>query len=447
MVTPSITSLGIGTGIDANSIVEKLMALERAPLNILAQREISYNAKISAFGSLKTRFDAIKSAADKMADPATLAAFTATVGDSDVVTASAGSLAGPGSYNVNVLQLAQAQKSFTGLYGSSDTFAAGTLTFTINGTDHVITFDGGSLADVRSAINAADIGVTATTVTGDAGARLVLTSSETGTDNAFSLAVTGGDANLASLATFDGAHPNALAAQNASIEVEGETVTSQSNTVTGAIPDVTLTLGSVGSTTVDIARSSASAVDTVKDFVTAFNAAVTELRTVSAYNATTKTGAALNGDATVRTLQGLLRNAGNTTPASISGSTYETLSSLGIRFQSDGTLALDETMLNSAIDSDFTAVTNTLNAFGTVFSDLGDQATRYDGLLTNRTDGLSATISRMADQRIQMEARLEQTEKRLRAQFTALDTLVGRLNSTSSFLTQQLASLSALSNG
>jgi flagellar hook-associated protein 2 len=282
MVTPSITSLGIGTGIDANSIVEKLMALERAPLNILAQREISYNAKISAFGSLKTRFDAIKTAADKMADPATLAAFTATVGDSDVVTASAGSLAGPGSYNVNVLQLAQAQKSFTGLYGSSDTFAAGTLTFTINGTDHDITFDGGSLADVRSVINAADIGVTATTVTGDAGARLVLTSSETGTDNAFSLAVTGGDANLASLATFDGAHPNALAAQNASIEVEGETVTSQSNTVTGAIPDVTLTLGSVGSTTVDIARSSASAVDTVKDFVTAFNAAVTELRTVSA---------------------------------------------------------------------------------------------------------------------------------------------------------------------
>lgn len=447
MATPTITSLGIGTGIDANSIVEKLMTLERVPLNILNQREVSYNAKISAFGSLKTRFDAIKTAADNMADPAKLAAFTPTVGDSDVLSASAGSLAGPGSYSVQVLQLAQAQKSFSNLYGTSDTFAAGTLTFTIDGTNHDIVFGGGSLADVRSAINAADIGVTATTVTGDSGTRLVYTAKETGTDAAFSLSVTGGDANLLSLATFDGAHPNALAASNASVKVEGETITSQSNTITGAIPDVTITAKSVGTTTLDIARSSTSAVDTVKAFVTAFNSAVTELRTVSAYNTTTKVGATLNGDATVRTLQGLLRDTGNTTPAGIAGSTYETLSSLGIRFQQDGTLLLDETTLNSAIDTDFTAVTNTLTAFGSAFSDLGDQATRFDGLLTNRTDGLSATVSRIADQRIKMESRLELTEKRLRAQFTALDTLVGRLNTTSSFLTQQLASLSALSNG
>lgn len=447
MATPTITSLGIGSGIAANDIVEKLMSLERVPLNILTQRELSYNAKISAFGSLKTRFDTLKTAADKMADPATLAAFTATVGDGDVLSATAGSFANGGSYNVNVLNLAQAQKSFSSLYGASDTFAAGTLTFTIDGTDHDIAFSGGSLADVRSAINAADIGVTATTVTGDAGTRLVLTAKETGTDAAFSLSVTGGDANLQSLQTFDGGHPNALAAANASVEIEGELITSQSNTITGAIPDVTITAKALGSTTVDIARSSSNAVETVQAFVTAFNNAVTELRSVSAYNATTKTGAALNGDATVRTLQGLLRNTGSTTPAGIAGSAYETLSSLGISFQQNGTLTLDESKLNSAIDTDFNAVTNTLTAFGTAFSELGDQATRYDGLLTNRTDGLSATISRMADQRLIMEARLEQTEKRLRAQFTSLDKLVGQLNTTSSFLTQQLASLNASSGG
>lgn len=441
MATPSITSLGIGSGIDANSIVEKLMALERVPLNMLNQREQSYNAKISAFGLLKTRFDALKTAADKMADPAKLAAFTATVGDSDVISASTGSLAGAGSYSVDVLQMAQAQKSFSSLYGTGDTFAAGTLTFSIDGTDHDIAFGGGSLTDVRSAINAADIGVTATTVTGDAGTRLVLTAKETGTDSAFSLSVTGGDANLISLATFDGGHANALAAANASVQIEGETVTSQSNAISGAILDVTITAKSLGSTTVDIARSSSSAMDTVKAFITAYNSTVTELRSVSAYNASTKTGAALNGDATVRTLQGLLRNTGSNTPAGIAGSAFETLSSLGISFQTNGTLALDEAKFNGAINTDFAAVTNTLNAFGTTFSDLGDQATRYNGLLTNRTEGLSATISRMEDQRIKIESRLEQTEKRLRAQFTSLDVLLGQLNTTSSFLTQQLASL------
>src|SRR5690606_33167487 len=124
--------------------------------------------------------------------------------------------------------------------------------------------------DLRSAINDAGIGVTATTVTGDAGSRLILTSTETGTDAAFSLSVSGGDANLASLATFDVANPNARAAQNAIIEVDGETVTSQSNEFSTVISGVTITAKTVGSSTVDIARTDANVLDTVKEFVTAY---------------------------------------------------------------------------------------------------------------------------------------------------------------------------------
>lgn len=446
MTIPTISSLGIGSGIDANSIVSKLMAIERAPLNQLAQRESAYKARISAFGTLSSRFDALKTAAGNIGSASTLAAFTASVGDKDIASATAGSLAGSGSYSFNVVQLAAAQKSFTSLYGGAETFAAGTLTFTIGGSNVDVSFDGGSIQDVRSAINAANIGVTATTVTGDGGTRLVLTAKETGTDNAFSLAVTGGDANLQSLANFDVANPSARAAQNAIVEVEGETITSQSNKITSAIPDVTITALAQGTTTLTVARDTGSTLEKAQAFVKAFNDTMQELRLSSAYDASTKKAGVLNGDATVRSLQGLLRGAVTTIPSELSGSPYETLSSLGISFQTNGTLALDESKFNSAMAADFVSVMNTLNAYGTAVSDLSDQVTRFDGLLKNRTDGLGATVSRLEDQRSAMEYRLTLTEKRLRAQFTALDTMLGQLSTTSSYLTQQLSALNALRN-
>jgi len=442
-ITASITSLGVGSGIQAENIVSKLMAIERAPLEALDLREASYQAKISAFGSLKTKFDAFETAAGNLADPAKLAAFTATIGDEDIVAATAGTLANAGSYNVNVTQLAQAQKSFTGLYGASDTFAAGTLSFTIGGDTIDVNFAGGSINDLRAAINDADLGITATTVTGDAGTRLVLTAEETGTDSAFSLAVTGGDANLQSLATFDAANPNARVAQNAVVEIEGETITSQSNQISTAITDVTFTAKAVGATTVDIARSDTSALDTVKAFVTAYNDIAKELRTVSAYDAGTKKAGALNGDATVRTLQGLLRNAIGAAPAELEGTAYENLSALGISFKTDGTISLDETKFKKAADTDFAAVTETLTTYGTALTDLGEKVTRFDGLLANRTDGLSATVSRLASQRTRLEFQLDLREQRMRAQFTALDALMGQLNTTSAYLTQQLGNLNA----
>jgi flagellar hook-associated protein 2 len=442
-ITPSITSLGIGSGLDANSIVSKLMALERAPLDALNLRESSYKARISAFGTIKTKFDALETAAGNLADPAKLAAFTATIGDKDILSASTGTLAGAGSYSINVVALAQAQKSFSSLYAGTDTFGAGTLTFNIGGNNVDIAFAGGSLSDVRGAINAANIGVTATTVTGDTGTRLVLTAKNTGTDNAFSLSVSGGDANLASLATFDAANPNARAALNATVQIEGETITSQSNEIKGAIPDVIVTAKKTGATTLDIARSSASALETVKAFVTAFNDAAKEMRTLSAYDPGTKKGGPLNGDSTVRTLQGLMRDNIAHAPTELAGTAYETLSALGISFQRDGTLLLDETKFNKAVDTDFSAVTQTLNAYGTKLSTLGEQVTRFDGLLSNRTDGLNATVGQLSAQRTRMEYQLSLTEKRMRAQYTALDSLMGQLSTTSAYLTQQLSTLNA----
>jgi len=435
MATGTISSLGIGTGsLDSASLVEQLMAIERQPIDRLDTKESAFNAQISAFGSIKSRLSTANS----------LAAYSATVGDSDVLSATAGTFARAGSYSIDVQQLATAQKSFSSLYNATDNFGAGTLSFTVNGAVEDVTLSGStnSLQDVANAINDADISVRATVVNGDAGSRLVLTSRDTGTDNAFTLSVSGGDANLTSLGTFDGANPNAVAAQNAIVTVEGETVTSQSNQITSAIANVTITAKAQGTSTLEVARDSSGIADSVQAFVDAYNAMRSEISKQTAYDADTKTAQPLNGDATTRSLLSHLRSSISTVPSGLSGSNFEYLFNLGVSLQQDGTLTFTSSKLDDAINSDFNGVMTALNAYGTSIADMATGFTEADGLIDNRVNGIGSSISTLDDQRTRMEQQLTVTEARLRAQFTALDTLMASLTTTSTYLTQQLESLS-----
>ena len=443
MATGTISSLGIGSGLDSASIVSQLMAIERRPLTALDTKEASFSAQISAFGSIKSRLSDLQSAAAKLADPNELAGYATTVGDEDVISSTAGTFARAGSYTIDVVQTAKAQKSFSALQSASTTYGAGTLSFSINGStqDVVLSSGGNSLQDVANAINDAGIDVQATVVNGDAGSRLVLTAKETGTDNAFTLSVSGGDANLTALATFDGAHPNARAAENAIVTVEGETVTSQSNQITSAIANVTITAKAVGTSTLDVARDTTGIEEAVKGFVDAYNALRNEIGSQTAYNSETKEGQPLNGDATTRTLLGRMRNAIGTVPSGHSGQAYEYLFSLGVEVQQDGTLSLDTAELANAVETDFDGVVTALGAYGTVMEEMATAFTQADGLIDNRVDGIETSISSIDDQRERLEQLLTSTEARLRAQFSALDTLVASLNTTSTYLTQQLDSL------
>jgi len=447
MATGTISSLGIGTGtLDTASLVEQLMAIERQPIDRLDTKETAFNAQISAFGSIKSRLSTLQSAAETLSDPNSLAAFSATAGNTDVMTATAGTFARAGSYTVNVQQMATAQKSFSSLYTSTDTFGAGTLSFSINGSteDVVLSSSSNSLQDVANAINDAGISVRATVVNGDAGSRLVLTSRDTGTDNAFTLSVSGGDANLTSLGTFDGSNPNAVTAQNAIITVEGETVTSQSNQITSAIANVTITAKLVGTSTLEVARDSSGISDSVQAFVDAYNAMRSEITKQTAYDADSKTAQPLNGDATTRNLLSHLRSSISTVPSGLSGGNFEYLFNLGVSLQQDGTLSFTSSKLDDAINSDFNGVMTALNAYGTSIADMATAFTESDGLIDNRVNGIGTSISTLDDQRTRMEQQLTVTEARLRAQFTALDTLMASLSTTSTYLTQQLDSLSNL---
>ena len=200
----TISSPGIGSNLDVNGIVTKLMSVEQVPLGNLKRQEATQRAKLSAYGTLKSGVAALQAAARGLADGSALKIQTATVSDPAVVAASAGTNAVPASYAIEVTALARSAKLVSnGIDSTSTAVGSGSLTitfgtydstgntFTTNGAKTPVTIaipaSNGTLAGVRDAINAAKSGVTATIVTDTGGARLVMSSTETGARNAIKI--------------------------------------------------------------------------------------------------------------------------------------------------------------------------------------------------------------------------------------------------------------------
>ncbi len=403
----TISSLGVGSGLDIASIVEQLVASEAVPKEtLLNAREAELQAELSAVGTFKA---ALSSFQDTFSSLSTATAFrqaTAASSDSGVFTASASGEAIPGSYSIEVTDLAQAHKlaskaftNTTDTVGTGDlTFRFGTYdsdlnTFTANPerTIESITIDGtnNSLEGIRDAINAADIGVSASIVNDGSGYRLMFKSDSTGADNSIEITVndTGdgnhlNDSGLSQLA-FDptaagvGTGKNLTqtsAAQDASFSIDGLPMTRSTNDVTGAIEGVNLTLkgetsGTPALLTVSAITSTAS--NNVQAFVNAYNELETSLDQLTGYNATTDQAGALLGDSLVN---GALNGIRNLITGSITGLSgqYTSLAQLGISFQADGSLELDASTLNQALEDDPDAVARVFAAVGTPTDSLVD---------------------------------------------------------------------------
>jgi flagellar hook-associated protein 2 len=403
----TISSLGVGSGLDIASIVEQLVASEAVPKEtLLNAREAELQAELSAVGTFKA---ALSSFQDTFSSLSTATAFrqaTAASSDSGVFTASASGEAIPGSYSIEVTDLAQAHKlaskaftNTTDTVGTGDlTFRFGTYdsdlnTFTANPerTIESITIDGtnNSLEGIRDAINAADIGVSASIVNDGSGYRLMFKSDSTGADNSIEITVndTGdgnhlNDSGLSQLA-FDptaagvGTGKNLTqtsAAQDASFSIDGLLMTRSTNDVTGAIEGVNLTLkgetsGTPALLTVSAITSTAS--NNVQAFVNAYNELETSLDQLTGYNATTDQAGALLGDSLVN---GALNGIRNLITGSITGLSgqYTSLAQLGISFQADGSLELDASTLNQALEDDPDAVARVFAAVGTPTDSLVD---------------------------------------------------------------------------
>jgi flagellar hook-associated protein 2 len=393
-----LSSPGIGSNLDINSIVSQLMATESRPLTMLQKQEAKLQSTLSAFGQVQSALATFQGAVTSLSDVKQFQAVKATPSDAAVMTASATASATPGTYSIEVSKLAQAQKLATA--GQASTTAAigsGTLTFEFgtsiaSSTDangivvpgkfvpngnggKTITIDpaNNSLAGIRDAINKANIGVSATIVNdgGTAPNRLVLTSSSTGEASSMKISVSG-DSGLQALLTHDPANASTdrmmqtVKAQNAEFAVDGLAVSKASNHITDLFEGVTLDLTktNVGSpATLAIARDTGAVVASVTKFVTAFNAINKTLTDASGYNATTKTAGLLNGDSTIRSMQSQLRGV---LASAVEGGygKFAKLSDIGVAMQKDGTLALDATKLNKVLSTNFNDVAGLFAAAG-----------------------------------------------------------------------------------
>ncbi len=372
----AISSPGIGSGLNINSIVSQLMAVERRPLTLLDQNEAGLQAKLTAYGTVKGALANLQTAVSALATTAKFTANTATAADQTVLTASASSVADVGAYTIDVTTLAKAHTiasstaftTTTSALGSGSltiqfgTYSAGVFTVNPNKGAQTITIDPtqNTLAAVRDKINAAGAGVSANIINDGSGFRLVITSKDSGTANALRITSVDDDGNNTNNAGLSqliydastGGISNMTQTTpptDAVFAINGLPITKSSNTVTDAIPGVTLNLlKAAASTTFTVARDSAGIQTAVQAFVKGYNDARKAMADLSSYNATTKQAAQLQGDATVRMAQSALRNILNGA-LSTSGGGFTTLSDIGISFQKDGSLALNTPKLQAAI--------------------------------------------------------------------------------------------------
>lgn len=441
------SSLGIGTGVDLQSMLTSIITAERAPIRALDTKIAAANSKISLYGTLKSKLDALKTAADTLQFPSRLSALAATSSDTTVLTASANYTAAVGSYGMEVTQLASNQKNFTTAYSAGTTFGPGDINFTVGGVAAAtITLSGAasSLQDVSVAINNAKVGVTATVITDETGKqRMILTGDKSGAGNTFSMTSTlTASGSQPSLASFDTTTVglNRTVAQDAKMKADGIVISSSTNTFSN-IGGLTLTAVKLGTSNVTVQNDSTKITTAVQAFVDSYNAVVTLIKSNSGYDATTKVGQPFSGDSATRSVLNTLGNTRTTVPTALSSATLKTLSSIGITLQQTGLLSLDSAALNTAVKNTPTDVVKVLNAYGKSYSDQVTTMLASNGTVTTRASSLDSAVRRYQESQDRMEVRVALVEKRYRAQFTALDTLVSSMQTTSSYLTQQIAQL------
>lgn len=442
----AISATGIGSGLDINNLVTQLMQAESAPLTTLKAKQSSFNAKLSAFGTLQSAISTFQAALKGVSGTA-LGALTATSGKTDVFTTSVTSngTAAPGTYSIEVTQLAQRHKlASAGVVPATKFDNSGTMSFTVAGKTTSIPAAEYTVQTLSSAINAANAGVTATVVNDGTADHLVITAKDSGAANAVQVSATG---SLAQFGTTGGTMTVQQAAQDALLKIDGMLVTKPSNTITDAIQGITLNLAqtNVGAaTSLTVARDSAAVKTAITAFVDAYNTLTTSITKMTSYDAATKKGAVLNGDSAAGTVLRSLRK--EITDKSTGSGALATLSDIGVSFQRDGKLAIDSTKLQKALDTNFDNVGQLFTSttgYATRLTKLTTDMLATNGLIQSRTDGIKASLKGLEKSQVSMEERLTQTEKRYRAQFSALDTMMSQMQTTSSFLSQQLASLSS----
>ena len=477
---PSIQSLGVGSGLDVSSIITKLMSLEQQPMVQLQSAEKGIQTQISSYGSVKSKVDALGSALDALRPDSAWEAKTVDTGGRTEVTITTGVTTSATTLDLSVSQLAQRQSISSARYAATNSsVGSGTLSitlgewsssfqsFTASGSpvDINITAPNDTLEGIRDAINAGDAGVRASILTDSGGSRLVIRSSETGLEQGFQIEASTPELQAFSFRQADPQNPINLsaapgatsmqgnvAAQNLVATLNGVEVSGATNKLSNVFDGISLEAHQVtaanGPISVNVAVDKAGIASKIGDAVKAYNEAVGFLKQATAYDDASKTAGPLQGDQITLSLINQLRTAITQTTAA--SGLFGRLSEVGIALQKDGTLSVNDSKLQTALNDHLSEVKSLFarssnldseDGIAVSVGDLVDRLTGSNGLISSRQESLQARLRRNQADQDKLQQRLDAVEARLTATYSALDTKMGTLSSLSSYVTQQITAM------
>lgn len=472
----TISSIGIGSGLDVNSIVSQLVALEKQPLKTLAVKATLVQEQISAFAQIQSQFAALTDVATRLSDPSAWVARSASSSNPGAATITVTAAANATSFSLDVDALAKTQLVSSAGVAPGTLPGAGTLTLQLGAwsaggasftpgasasVDVTVTATD-TLATIASKINAADSGVVATVFNDGSNERLLLQSKDTGAATGFRLQ--SADPALAGLVFDPENSPGAGMAsagipvqfgQDAQARINGLAVTSASNTLTGNLPGVTIKLlatttqdfglpGEVKAPlTLSISEDVTGAVKNVTDFVDAYNALNKTLSDLTKFDAATQKGALFQGDSSVVGLQNVLRNMLGSSSA---GGVYQHLSDVGVERQLNGSLSINTPKMSIAANNGvnlqllFTSDNDNplSNGFALKLGALGRGVLGSGGSVVNKATALQGALDRNTREQTRINDRATLFEERLRRQYSVLDAQMAQLTALNAFVAQQV---------
>ncbi len=460
-----LSSMGIGSGLNVPKLISTLVQADTAAQqNQINTGIAAAKTRISAISTLQAALSGIQSSLSGLSDGSLFKTYQATVagaaGAAASFSATAGSTAVAGQHSIVVSQLAQAQVLTSSAFASGATvIGTGSLVLGVAGKSTAITIDASnnSLQGIVDAINQApgNPGVTASIVNGTSGSYLILSANQSGAANTLTVTSSGGNGGLASINYNPaGGGPNNLsvqtAAQDASLSVDGLAVSSASNVVSSALPGVSLHLQSADpgvTQTLSIGLNTSAVSQGLQSFVTAYNGYNSSVAQLASYDPGSGKAGPLLGDSSLLGLGSQLTTAlGSVVGAS--GAPLQSLADIGINFNVDGSLSLNTTTLNNALQSNpsgVAALFNPSNGYGAQVSSVLTAFNGPAGMLDSRVQSLHQQLGQFSQQQTHLNQMIATETEAYRIQFTAMDTIVSQLKSTSNQLTQMMAGLNPTS--
>ena len=470
---------GLATGLPTEDLVKSLMAIERQPVDRLEARKESESTRLKAYGELDSKLEGLRDASRNLSLTSGVRTTKTQLSSEESISASSNG-AGTGSYTIAVAKLAQVQKTITSGFSSNSEAVLGTGTFSIGGMTIEVDSRNNSLQGLATSINAIskDTGISASIINDGMGSNnyhIVLTGKDAAT--MFKEPTYSAHAEVSNPVSFTLVRE----AHQAEAYIDGIKVVSNSNTLSGVIAGVTINLGKTSdiitetgeyeTTTLNVVPDNEALKEKISTFVSSYNSIMEWI--VSAYEEADSTTAAkdtesdsktdgktetsntlakaLRGDATVNSIK---RQLQSTLSNMVDGSgSMQILSEIGISTQSDGTLFLNNSKLETTLETKFEdtvkllageeGVDGVMKKFNTM---LLDMTSTSKGMYADKQDRYDSAVKRLDEQISQKESLMTKIETRIRAQYNAMELLVSNLNSQSDYLTQQMDMLSNLSN-